>query len=149
MQSISQRQLEQVAGILADLSEPEQEAAVIALLGDERLARRAIDWLVEAFGLVLLPHIAALTLPNTFKARSNSGEWVEFPFSSDPIFIQAIKLGTELYHQGQHVVFGKIALRSAMVIAVNKALNAGADINGGVLGPPSMIGLKAEMYRSK
>jgi len=147
VQSISQHQLEQVAGILGDLPDSRQEAAVTALLGDELLARRSVDWLVEAFGMVLLPHIAPLTLPKTFKARNNDGEWEEFPLSVDPIFTQAIKLGIELYHQGQRELFGKIALRSAMVAAVNKALNAGADIRGGVLGPPSMNGLQAEMYR--
>lgn len=146
MKSITQDQLEQVAGILGDLPESQQEAAVLALLGDPLLARRAIDWLVEAFGLVLIPHIAAIALPRTFRARSEDGVWVELPLSADPIFGQAIKLGVRLYHHGPRELFGKIALRSAMVAAVNNALNAGADVKGAVLGPPSMHGLQAKMY---
>lgn len=146
MQHITDDQLKEVVRILGEIPEARQESAANAFLGSDLLARRAIDWLVEAFGLVRINHIATLNLPQTFKVRGKDGAWQEVPFSADPIFSQALRLGTELYHQGQRELFGKIALRSAMVDVVNKALNAGEDISGATLGPPAMLGLQAESY---
>jgi hypothetical protein len=146
MQQVTIDQLEQVARILGSHAESEHDAAVTALLGNEFLARRAIDWLAEAFGLVLIQHIAAVKLPRTFKAQNRDGEWVEIPFTAEPIFGLALRLGTAIYHSGPREIFSKIALRSALVSVVNKALNSGANLEGAELSSPSMLGLKAETY---
>jgi hypothetical protein len=93
MHQITLEQLEQVARIVAFQPEAGHDAAATDLLGDELLARRAIDWLAEAFGLVLIQHIAAIELPRTFKALNCHGEWQEIPFNAEPVFGQALRLG--------------------------------------------------------
>jgi hypothetical protein len=146
MHQITLEQLEQVARIVAFQPEAGHDAAATDLLGDELLARRAIDWLAEAFGLVLIQHSAAIELPRTFKALNCHGEWQEIPFNAEPVFGQALRLGTTIYHEGPRELFSKIALRSALLGVVNKALNSGVDLNGTKLSGPAMLGLQAEIY---
>ena len=145
---ISKEQMEQVARLMATLPDVECESAVLELLQDESLARRAIDWLPEAFGLVLVNHIEQLILPTTFKARDQEGCWVEIPFAAEPIFALALELGTFVYHNGPRDLFRSIAEGSSVVAAVNNALNAGAELKGAKLSSLEMFGLRAEAYAS-
>jgi hypothetical protein len=147
MQIVALETITKVAELAASGLTPEEyEAAALQAVGEPDLARRVVDWLPEAFGVVLVSHMATVTLPTTFLARDSSGSWVEIPFSKDPIFGEVLKLALSMYHHGPREVFSALALRSSTVDAVNKALNSGASIDGAVLSPPTMPGIAAETY---
>jgi hypothetical protein len=139
------RKVAELAG--SDLSPDDFEATAVQLVGEADVARRVIDWLPEAFGIVLVSHMGSITLPSTFMARDSLGSWIEIPLSNDPIFGQTLKLAQHMYDHGPREIFSALALRSSSVAAVNQALNAGESIDGSVLSPPSMLGLAAETYR--
>ena len=96
--------------------------------------------------MVLIGRMNLVQLPRTFSARATDGSWHEFPFSADPIFALAGQLAIETYQNGPRELFGPLATSSSMVDAVNKALNAGEDLQGAVLSGPALIGVPAENY---
>lgn len=128
------------------LAEDVIERQVLALVGDPMIARRAIDWIPEAFALVVAGHMDKVKLPTTFSAKGRDGVWHRFPLSAEPIFAQAMRKAAETFHHGPRDLFGAVAQRSGILDAVNKALNAGQDINGGTLSGPALIGIPAETY---
>jgi hypothetical protein len=128
------------------ITDAEIESNVLALAQNSMLARRLIDWPPEAFGLVLIPHIANVNLPTTFNARSKSGNWIELSFHLEPVFQSAVRLGMDMYHSEQRSTFGNVALRGSILAAVNKALNQGSPLEGATLSGPSLIGIPAEFY---
>jgi hypothetical protein len=139
-----------IAIIGADgISDEEIETQVLALSQDSMLARRLIDWLPEAFGLVFAPHLAKVILPRTFSAKSSHGNWIEFDFQVEPIFPIAIHFGMEMYHAGPRNIFNNIVLRSSIIAVINKALNNGISLDGGTLSGPALIGIPAETYLPK
>jgi len=148
MQLVTQETIAKIADLAASELTPEQvEAAAYQLVGDPAIAQRVIEWLPEAFGFVLIGHMGeGITLPSTFKAKNSTGCWIEIPFSKEPIFGQAIQLATSMYHNGPREVFKNLALRSSVAVVVNKALNAGASLNGASLSPPAMLSIAAESY---
>ena len=148
MQTVSRELVERAARQLADttLSDEEREREVLGLAGHAELARRLIDLIPEAFGLVLIGHMNLVELPRTFSARASDGSWHEFPFSADPIFAMAAELATDTYHHGPRDLFVPLAASSSMVDAVNSALNAGADPKGALLSGPALNGVPAETY---
>jgi len=148
MLSISESQLEEVARIIgADgASDGTVETRVLALVQDPMLARRVIDWLPEAFAMVLIPHMGAVTLPTTFSAKNKSGNWVELDFRIEPIFHSAILLATQIFHNGPQDTFRNIVHRSALLATVSRALNEGASLDGATLSGPALIGVPAEVY---
>lgn len=125
----------------------DMEACVLAMAKESMLARRLIDWVPEAFGIVFVPHLAKVNLPTTFSAKSSRGEWIEFEFEVEPIFPIAIRIGMDMFHSDSRSSFKNIVLRSAMINAVNKALNHGDSIDGATLSGPAMIGIPAEIYQ--
>ncbi len=126
------------------------EIEILALAGDADLARRLIDWIPEAFGAVLIGHMKlGLNLPQTFTAMDAHGHWQEFPFSAEPIFVQALEAASLCYHEGPREVFVALAPAGCMVNSVDRALNAGADLAGASLGGPAMLGIPAETYSQK
>jgi hypothetical protein len=131
-----------------DISEAEIERQICSLTNDPMVARRLIDWIPEAFGMVLIPHVAAVILPTTFKAKSKAGDWIELDFALEPIFFDAIQIGSEMFHSDSRITFSNIVLRSATVGAVNKALNQGYSLDGVTLSSIAMIGIPAELYHS-
>lgn len=123
------------------------EAEMLALVGDDALARRLIDWIPEAFGAVLIGHMKlGISLPKTFTAKDSHGLWREFSFSAEPIFVKAVEAASVIYHEGPREVFVALAPSGSMVDAVNRALNAGADLSGASLAGPAMLGIPAETY---
>jgi hypothetical protein len=148
MHPISDAQLADAAAIMgaAGATDDSIEAGVGALLEDRLAVRRVIDWLPEAFALVVIPQIGPINLPTTFSARAKNGRWVELGFDAEPIVQSARRLGAEMYRVGSREVFANIALRSALLVAVNKALNAKCDLEGMVLSGPALIGVPAEVY---
>lgn len=146
--SVSDEQLEEVAALIGAQSTVDEamEAAVVALVQDAMLARRMIDWLPEAFGMVLIAHIDKVTLPATFSARNRNGKWQQFAMSVEPIVGRALALATHMYHNGPRERFSHIARRSALVSVVNQALNEGLSLDDSVLSGPALIGIPAEIY---
>ena len=130
------------------ISDDEVEAGVAALAGDELLARRLIDCVPEAFGIVLASHVGKVRVPASFSARSRGGPWRSFPFDAEPIFAEAARIATDMYHSGDRAVLGNIAKRSAVLDVVNKALNAGDTIDGATLSGPALNGIPAEIYQA-
>ena len=136
-----------IAIIGADgISEDDIEARVLPLADNAMLARRLIDWPPEAFGLVLIPHMAEVTLPTRFSARSARGEWLEFDFSAEPVFVHAVSIAMRMYHEGPRATFRNVASRSSTMDAVNRALNAGETIDGATLSGPALNAIPAEVY---
>jgi hypothetical protein len=123
------------------------EADVLALAGDAMLARRLIDWPPEAFGLLLAGHhFADVTLPKRFSVRAGSGEWREFEFSVEPIFVQAFSIAMRMYHQGPRATFENVASRSSTISAINRAIDAGGSLAGATLSGPALKGIPADVY---
>jgi len=132
-----------------DRRDTEIEIAVRRFAADPLTLRRLIDWVPEAFGYVLLPHVADLVLPTTFTARAKDGTWQEFAFDREPIFGRAVTIAAALYKQNPRGVFSAVAKRSTLVQAVNAALDSGKSLDGVRIPGPQMTGLPAEFYDVK
>lgn len=129
------------------ITKDEIEAQVLALVSDAMAARRLIDFIPEAFGLVLLSHLPAkLQLPDSFHARDAGGEMQTFNLNAEPVFIAAVQIGQRIYHEGQAELFQNVSLRSSMVNSVNNALNAGSRLENLVMSGPAFLGIPAEVY---
>lgn len=127
------------------------EAQVRALVQDELTVRRLADVVPEAFGLVLASHLPGaenMTLPDTFCAQDEDGEWVEFPLRREPIFVVALDIAQHTFHNGPRALMQNLADRSSLLSAINKGLNAGGSFDGTTLGPPSFFGLPAALYQA-
>ena len=148
MNPISDAQLTKAALILGakDALSDAIEAEVHALLADAMSARRVIDWLPEAFALVLIPYVAPVELPATFSARDRKGRWKTFPMHAEPMLRDAVRLGMDMYHHGSREIFTNIVCRSALLAVVNQALSEMGDIAGGALSGPALVGVPAEIY---
>lgn len=140
--------LERVVRIMADdgLSEAERNQKVLDCVGDPGLAKRAVEWLPEAFGWVLLSRVPDVRVPRTFHVRDTKGGWHEYDFSAEPLFREAVLLANEMAGPGAKGLFEKLALSSSLVASLNAALNAGADIRGAVVSGPAFVNLPAEIY---
>lgn len=141
--------IEQCVAIIGrtGVTENEIESEVLALAQDQVLARRLIDCVPEAFGIVLAAHISSeLVLPTKFSAKLQNSDMEWFKFEVEPIFVSGFKLAQLMFHHGSREVFQKLAVRSAMLNTVNKLLNAGGKIEGAVLSGPVMLGIPAEIY---
>ncbi|WP_313913437.1 hypothetical protein [Tahibacter sp.] len=129
-----------------DLDAVAKAVAVEQLLQSKELATRAIDCIPEAFGAVLVGHMGNIGLPARFKAKSHRGAWCEFSLNDEPIFGEALAVATSLYHNGPKELFASVALQSAMVNTVNRALQAGQSIEGASFSSICFLGVSAEMY---
>lgn len=121
-----------------------------ALVQDELTVRRLADVIPEAFGLVLASHIPGaenMTLPDTFRAQDENGEWVAFPARREPIFVVALDIAQHTFHNGPSALMQNLADRSSLLSAISQALNAGGSLDGTTLGPPSFFGLPAALYQ--
>ena len=146
MDRLSRDQLKLIAHLIADrnLSAAERELRAQSIAGSVDLARRALDWLPEAFGLVALSRINGLDLPTTFSAKCIDGSWREFPLSAEPIYVQAADLAHD-----PTVPFRAVAEQSSCVNAVDNALNSGASLHGSKISGPALVGISAETYLSR
>jgi hypothetical protein len=68
MQTVALEILAEIAALSVSSPTPEvYEAAAINLVGDITVGRRAIEWLPEAFGMVLASHVEpTIEAPHTF-----------------------------------------------------------------------------------
>ena len=92
-----------------------------------------------AFGRVLISHLAQLELSTEFLIKESTTETVR-PLQGEPLFIEALRIATRMYHSGPRDLFEPAALMSAEVGAVNKVLNSGATLDGGSLARPIFWG---------
>ncbi|KRD77423.1 hypothetical protein ASE43_09765 [Lysobacter sp. Root983] len=133
-----------------DRAEAQIEAEVLRLAGHPLTARRLLDVIAEAFGLTLIAHIpecAGVVLPATFSARGRNGRWHTIECAREPIFALAAATAMRMLHdEGPSEAFNTIALRSASLTTVNRALHKGDSLDGGELSGPAFIGLPAELY---
>jgi len=126
------------------------EEKIGTLVRDAVTVRRLADVIPEAFGLVLASHIPGaenMTLPVTFRAQDDSGEWVEFPMRCEPIFVVALDIAQHTFHNGPRALMQNLADSSSLLSAISQALDTGASLDGTSLGPPSFFGLPASLYR--
>lgn len=131
------------------LSSDQVEAAVLAMAGDAMVARRLIDWIPEATGLLLIRHIANVHLSPEFSAKRADGQWVRIPMNREPIVGRAIDMASIMFHSDERPLVIRVASRGAMMGAVNKALNNGSslrELDGAKLSGPALIGIPAEVY---
>ncbi len=125
-------QIVQVAQYFVDASSIE-DGDLVEVLISTGLARdvseRLVAFLPIAFGRVVIAHLARVSFTTDYRIKETGKV---LPLSGDPIFVEALKLATESYHSGivSREVFSAVALRSPELLAVNKALNEGADVNG-------------------
>ena len=131
------------------IDESKVEADIASFTEDSMVARRLIDWIPEAFGVVLVSHVGKIKLPTTFRARSRDGKWKHFDLKLEPIFVESLRIAMDMYHSGDRAKFGNIAKQSCVVDAVNKALNAGNAIDGGTLAGPAFNAIPAEVYEGQ
>ena len=153
MEALSPNLIYQAVKILGARPEADDavEAQVRALVGDDLTVRRLADVVPEAFGLVLASHLPGaenMTLPDTFCAQDENGEWVEFPLRREPIFVVAADIAQHTFHNGPRALMKNLADRSSLLSAINKGLNAGGSLDGTTLGPPSFFGLPASLYQA-
>lgn len=128
------------------IDDDDVETRVAALVQDPMLARRLIDWLPEAFGIVLISHMGTVTSPDTFSAKNKSGEWVQFDLKAEPIFELATRLAMRIFHEGPRSTFSNIVGRSALLAAASRGLDDGESLDGASLGGLAMLGIPAEVY---
>lgn len=126
------------------------EEKIGTLVRDAVTVRRLADVIPEAFGLVLASHIPGaenMTLPDTFRAQDDSGEWVEFPMRCEPIFVGALDIAQHTFHNGPRALMKNLADQSSLLSAISQALDTGESLDGTSLGPPSFFGLPAALYQ--
>ena len=153
MEALSPKLIYQAVEILGAQADADDaaEAQVRLLVGDDLTMRRLADVVPEAFGLVLASHLPGadtMTLPDTFRAQDEDGEWLEFPLRREPIFVVALDIAQHTFHNGPRALLQNLAERSSLLSAINKGLNAGGSLDGTTLGPPSFFGLPAALYQA-
>ncbi|UOF13980.1 hypothetical protein IEQ11_19965 [Lysobacter capsici] len=125
------------------------EADMLALAGHPLTARRLVDVIPEAFGLVLVAHIpscAGMEMAQTFSARSADGEWRSIPSEREPLFALAATTAMRMYHDGPRDRFRAIATRASTVNAVSQALDQVDSLEGASMAGPAFNGIPAELY---
>jgi hypothetical protein len=126
---------------------PDDEALrIAALVADPMMARRLLVWIPEAFGFVLASHIGKIKFTGTFSAKNKHGQWVTLAVEREPIFAAALTAAMTMFHSGPRESFKNISGRSALLNAVDNALNAGQSLDGAMLSGPALIGIPAEVY---
>ena len=154
MEALSPDLIYQAAQILgaheATADNDAAEEKIGALVRDAVTVRRLADVIPEAFGLVLASHIPGaenITLPDTFRAQDDSGEWVEFPMRREPVFVVALDIAQHTFHNGPRALMKNLADQSSLLSAISQALDTGESLDGTTLGPPSFFGLPAALYQ--
>lgn len=112
---------------------PDDDGALTKIVEDRGyktdLAERFVAFMPLAFGRVVINKIGSVSFTSSYKVKEQNRE---FSLEEEPIYCLAYKLAFESYENGilEREVFSAIATRSAELDSVNKALNAGEDING-------------------
>jgi len=130
-----------------DLNQGSEEAAIAELVRSEMAMRRIVDWVPEAFGIFFIAQqFPKIILPTTFSAQKQDGNWQEYPFKCEPVFVTSLDIAKEIYTKGPSQVFESITLRSSMVGTVNKSLESDVCLDNAVLSGPALLGIPADTY---
>jgi len=150
MVSLNKKILKKIVSVMAsgEYSDVQTLQFVSSLVGDQSLAIRAVEWLPEAFGYVLISRIPGVALPTTFHVKDAGGTWHELPFTAEPLVRDAVELGAEIVDSGLGDEVAKLSLRSSIVAAVNSALNSGTDLSDAKISGPAFVKLSASIYLS-
>lgn len=148
MHTISAELIQRTIALLGEgeRRDTEIEIGVARFAPDKLAARRLIDWIPEAFGYALLPHVGEMTLPTTFTAKAKDGTWREFAFDREPVFGQAVQVANQMYRDNPRGVFSAVAKRSTMLAPVNDLLNTGRSVKGVKVDGPVIAAIPAEFY---
>ena len=151
LRALSDDEVERAVAVFGEgeRSDDQIEADMRVLAGDAVTARRLVDVVPEAFGLLLIAHIPAcaeVVMPDGFQARDADGRWHELPWEREPVFALAAQIAARMFHEGPRARFQAIAMRASLVDVVNNALNDESDLAGSTLGAPAFLGLPAELY---
>jgi hypothetical protein len=128
--------------IFVDAPDDEALTKVVESKGYKKeLAERFVAFLPIAFGRIVIAQIADVSFTLNYKVKETSNE---YSLTNEPIYNLAHDLAVESYEKGRitREVYSAIALRSAELVAVNKALNAGEDINGANFSTIVLFGYK-------
>jgi hypothetical protein len=130
-----------------DITPEAVEQRMAALMPDPMGARRLIDWIPEAFGVVALSQLGRIALPTTFLAQDASGNWRTLPMDKEPLFAAAVERARNLFEHGHRALVVRIASRSTLAITANERVEKGASMENVVLTGPVMLHIPAEVYR--
>src|SRR5579862_711542 len=103
-----------------------------------------------AMSFALLKKMGVSEFPSTFCVKNDEdSKWIEFPLASEHYFMAALGVGHEIVTNGyteriNKETYSAVVGRSAEIGAVNNLLNSGAQLAGGVLAHPCLIGISAE-----
>lgn len=148
MEAVNSELVAQVIALMgrAEVSDDQLEIEVAQLVSEKITVRRLIDWIPEAFGMVLLSQLDGIHLPTSFQAKDAFDKWHSVDFKAEPVYGLAYEQGMKMHKQGPAKVFETISFRSSTVNSVNNALNAGASLKNLVLSGPALIGIPFEIY---
>lgn len=151
MAPITSELVTEAAEILASehLSEKDRETRIDGLTSDRVLSARLLYFIPEAFAYAFIPHLPdgmKVVMPTDFSVRCATGDWKSVPFSSEPIFLLAVRLGMQMFHHGPRANFKTIVSRSAMLDCVNQLLNNGESLAGANMSGLAINGVTAEDY---
>jgi hypothetical protein len=138
--------LPDVVDILATRDEDEAIRQLQLHLHDRWLVERAIAWIPEAFGAVLVAQYPGMRQPGTFSAFDTAGRTREFAMAAEPIFEQARDYARMIHRDGPRELFVTLAARSSIAQVVGQLLDADGSAADIVLTGTALGRIPAEIY---
>jgi hypothetical protein len=144
------RVLQAAEVIYTCITSGEDEFAALRVAGFSPSESRIItDTLPEAFALPAMEELGVV-VSDVASAKDSEGQWAKVSLTECSIFQAASNLAREHRAVGtlRQETYKAIAERSALVGAVNKALNEGSDVTGGTMAV-ALISARAEDFTSR
>ena len=138
----------QAAEILATegIDEEGIKAKLLALAGDELLAKRLREWIRETFGRVMLSDAGhRIQFVDTFTVFTSDRKSVSVPNRAEPIVELATRLAQDHLKQGRTEYVFRVAETSASVRTASPAIEQGVSLDGAVMAS-AFNGIPAEAY---
>jgi hypothetical protein len=138
----------QAADILAaeGMDEEGIKAQLLALTGDELLAKRLREWVREVFGRVMLLDSGhQIQFVNTFSVFTSDRKAVSVPNRAEPIVELATRLAEDHLKQGRKEYVFRVGESSAPLRTALPALEQGVSLDGAVMAS-AFNGIPAEAY---
>jgi hypothetical protein len=145
MESVSNDTIRAAVEILGSCEQvdDEVERRIRSLVAEDLTMRRLVAFIPEAFGWVVVSHLPGATEMSLkgFIMEDGGGP---FPFISEPIFAEAVKIGQFTFHNGPRHLIRNIANRSAILSAASGLLDKVGSLKGCAFA--SCIALPASLY---
>jgi hypothetical protein len=137
----------QAADILATegIDEDGIEAQLLALTGDELLAKRLREWIREAFGRVVLLSGHRIHFLDTFTVLTSERKLIKVPNRAEPIIKMAGRLAVDYLSQGRKEYVLLIAETSAPMQTALSMIEKGLSLDGAMMAS-AFNGIPAEAY---